>query len=105
MDHLNPVGINEDRHQNKVEKQNTLSIPCGVYRGFVSTNILKLYVKCRRFLDLNRINALNLNDIGDITPALINGWINNREAGDLRRHRAHYDVIVMAGHFLAYFFW
>ena len=25
----------------------------------------------------------------------INGWINNREAGDLRRHHAHYDVIVM----------
>ena len=25
----------------------------------------------------------------------INGWINNRKAGDLRRHRAHYDVIVM----------
>ena len=25
----------------------------------------------------------------------INGWVNNREAGDLRRHRAHYDVIVV----------
>ena len=25
----------------------------------------------------------------------IKGWINNREAGDLRRYRAHYDVIVM----------
>ena len=25
----------------------------------------------------------------------INGWINNHEAGDLRRYRAHYDVIVM----------
>ena len=25
----------------------------------------------------------------------INGWVNNPEAGDLRRHRAHYDVIVM----------
>ena len=25
----------------------------------------------------------------------INGWVNNREAGDLRRHRDHYDVIVM----------
>ena len=25
----------------------------------------------------------------------INGWVNNREAGDLRRHRAHYDVTVM----------
>ena len=26
----------------------------------------------------------------------INGWVNSREAGDLRRHRAHYDVIVMS---------
>ena len=25
----------------------------------------------------------------------INTWVNNREAGDLRHHRAHYDVIVM----------
>ena len=25
----------------------------------------------------------------------INGWVNNHEAGDLRRHRSHYDVIVM----------
>ena len=25
----------------------------------------------------------------------MNGWVNNREAGDLRRHRAHCDVIVM----------
>ena len=25
----------------------------------------------------------------------INGWVNNREAGYLRRHRAHYDVIVI----------
>ena len=26
---------------------------------------------------------------------LENGWVNNRQAGDLRRYRAHYDVIVM----------
>ena len=25
----------------------------------------------------------------------INGWVNNREADDFRRHRVHYDVIVM----------
>ena len=25
----------------------------------------------------------------------INGWVNNREVVDLRRYRAHYDVIVM----------
>ena len=27
--------------------------------------------------------------------AWINGWVNNREAINLRRHRAHYDVTVM----------
>ena len=27
--------------------------------------------------------------------AWINRWVNNREAGDLKRHCAHYDVIVM----------
>ena len=27
--------------------------------------------------------------------AWINGWVNNREAGDLRRHHTHYDVSVM----------
>ena len=28
----------------------------------------------------------------------INDWVNNGEAGDLRRYRAHYDVIVMQWH-------
>ena len=23
----------------------------------------------------------------------INGWVNNREAGDLKRYRTHYDVL------------
>ena len=27
--------------------------------------------------------------------ARLNGWVNNGEAGDLRRHRAHYDATVM----------
>ena len=27
--------------------------------------------------------------------APINGWVNNREAGDLTCHHAHYDVIIM----------
>ena len=27
--------------------------------------------------------------------AWVNGWVNNREAGDLRSHRAHYEVTVM----------
>ena len=28
-----------------------------------------------------------------------NGWVNNRKAGDFRRHHAHYDVIVMSYRF------
>ena len=28
-------------------------------------------------------------------PVIINSWVNNRGAGGLRRHRAHYDVTVM----------
>ena len=28
--------------------------------------------------------------------AWINGWLNNSEAGDFRRHRPHYDVIIMS---------
>ena len=27
--------------------------------------------------------------------ALINGWVNTGEAGDLRRYRAHHDVILI----------
>ena len=30
-----------------------------------------------------------------IICAWLNGWVNTREAGDLRRHHAHHDVIVM----------
>ena len=30
--------------------------------------------------------------------AWINGWVNNHQAGDLRRHRAHYDVISTITH-------
>ena len=30
----------------------------------------------------------------------INSWVNNREADDLRRYRAHYDVTIMQGHFI-----
>ena len=35
--------------------------------------------------------------------AWINGSVNNREAGDLRRHRAHYEVTVMYFLIMTYF--
>ena len=33
--------------------------------------------------------------IFSVICAWINGWVNNREAGDLRRHRVHFDVILI----------
>ena len=33
--------------------------------------------------------------ISSLISAWKNGWVNDREAGDPRHHRAHYDVIVM----------
>ena len=37
--------------------------------------------------------------------AWINDWVNNREAGDLRRQRGHYDVIVMFCWDVVLFWW
>ena len=37
--------------------------------------------------------------------ARINGWVNNRKACDLRRHRAHYDVIVKCPQYMQRNWW
>ena len=37
-------------------------------------------------IDMKLVHKINVH-------VWINGWENNREAGDLRRYRAHYDVI------------
>ena len=57
------------------------------------------------FVRVNHRSPMNSSHKGQWRGALvffficawINGWVNNREAGDLRRHRAQYDVTVMCG--------
>ena len=50
---------------------------------------------CREFAGHQWISITKTSDAEfSLICAWINGW-NNREAGDLKRHRAHYDVIVM----------
>ena len=34
--------------------------------------------------------------VGDLPDCCIGGWVNNRDAGDLKRHRTHNHVIVMS---------
>ena len=48
-----------------------------------------------RWIPLTKASDAELWRFLSSVPAWINGWVNNREAGDLRRHRARYDVIVM----------
>ena len=40
-----------------------------------------------------------------LISAWTNGWVNNREAGDLRRHRAHHNVTVISHHGSYLFHW
>ena len=42
-----------------------------------------------------RTKASNAELLFSLICAWINGWVNTREAGDLRRYRVHYDVTVM----------
>ena len=58
------------------------------------------YWPCVRGLHRSPVNSTHKGQWGGalmfcLICVWINGWVNNREAGDLRRHRAHYDVIVM----------
>ena len=51
---------------------------------------------CGEFTGLRWIPLTNASDAELWSASWINGWVNKREAGGLRRHRAHYDVIVMS---------
>ena len=46
-----------------------------------------------RWIPHTRPVTLSFDVFFDLHPN--NVWVNDREAGDLRRHRAHYAVIVM----------
>ena len=46
-----------------------------------------------------RCDAIVCSDIKRVKDSM-NAWVNNGEAGDLRRHRAPYGVIVMFPHCL-----
>ena len=55
---------------------------------------------CGAFTGHRWIPLTKASDAGALKFSLIcawtNGGVNNRDAGDLRRHRAHYDVAVVA---------
>ena len=50
---------------------------------------------CGEFTGPRWIPRTKASDAFSLICFWINGWVNNCEAGDLRRYRAHCDVIVM----------
>ena len=51
---------------------------------------------CGEFTGPHCIPHTKASDAPALICTRINDGVNNGEAGDLRRHHAHYDVIVMA---------
>ena len=62
--------------------------------------IFPRYGLCVKGIHRSPVNSLHKGQwrgalMFSLICAWINGWVNNREAGDLRRHRARNDVIAM----------
>ena len=76
---------------------------CNVNRSLIQSNITKTTSNGNIFRVTGSFIPVNSPHKGQWRGALvsslicvwINGWVNNREAGDLRRHHGHYDVIVL----------
>ena len=79
----------------QVDRQHQISAPLSLFEGNVPV-----------IGEFPSLRAINLESQSTPWPYYVgtmalrslistNGWINNRDAGDLRRHRAHYSVTVM----------
>ena len=93
------------------DKVDIMSSSCRIFQIGIETSVLMhedviewkhfpRYWSFVRGIHRSPVNSLHTGQwrgalMFSLICARINGWVNNREAGDLRRHRAHYDVIVM----------
>ena len=108
------TGLNLDyplkaRHEFPIEGMSGLHVPGLDQRSFPNGVTLSALLalpwwrhQMETFSALLALCAGNLPVTGEFPAqrpvtrgAWINGWASNREAGDLRRHCAHYDVTVM----------
>ena len=79
----------------------TLSVCRAVHDGVIKWKHFPRYWPFVRRIHRSPVNSPHKGQwrgalMFSLICARINGWVNNDEAGDLRRHRVHYDVIVMA---------
>ena len=86
----------------KCHYRQTKSIECRSHRSFdICNNIATLMAKqCKVSFHWSPVNSPHKDQwrgalMFSLICVWINSWVNNREAGDLRLYRAHYDVTVM----------
>ena len=87
---------------NKVSIMTILGVQCSIHDGVIKWKHFSRYWP---FVGLHR-SPVNSRHRGKWRGALMfsliwawtNSWAINGDAGDLKRHRAHYDVIVMMAH-------
>ena len=80
-----------------------LNITMRSYQAFHCVIFMMEILVCSFAEDLSSVNSPHNGQwrgalMFSLICAWIIGWVNNREAGDLRRHRAHYVVIQIYGH-------
>ena len=73
----------------------------------ISLKLITHYSQRRQGIDRSPANSPHKGQwrgalIISLICVSINVWVNNREAGDLGRHRAHYDVTVIMAHILSW---
>ena len=84
----------DDHTQCPTERQNHYMITSSNWNIFRVTGPLCAEFSIHRWILLTKPVARSF-DVFSLICACRNGWANNREAGDLRRHRAYYKVTVM----------
>ena len=91
------------RPWDRFKQQSKLSVPAKEHSFHDDVMKWKHFLRYLLFVRVIHRSPVNSPHKGQYRRALIfslicalnKGRVNNREAGDLRRHRAHYDVIVM----------
>ena len=88
---------NVDKYKTIIQPQNNTRTACTLfgYAGYVNPKQLHSDVIKWKHFPLYRTKASDTELWCIWSPPELNGWVNSGEAGDLRRHHAHYDVIVM----------
>ena len=62
--------------------------------AFQPTRLIK-YNECQKNSNEDLVGYIDVHIRSFFPRRMLNGDLNSREAGDLRRYRAHYDAIVM----------